>query len=643
MSVNVSRRQERLSRILVWLLSSALVLAGLYLVNRSIPRAEKKDGVYWLSEEQLQQELWLLSDASGQETSTARLVLELEGSIPCSLYLGSETGTERLLANGRPLDFLKIGRQAVGNLPPEERTVLLEYSWAQGNPLLLSSNPICIGGRELVLQRVQREENSRGLLQGFFLFSTLFALTMYMFKRSERYLLPYAVHALIPQFMAQLPFLKTVFGSIAGGQALLRFLGSPGVNAFIEYSYVFLNAVIHWLIYREFVEDRIGKHPYINYLTVCYVPLAVLTLFLPETLGGFRAFYLFYFIMYLLEGLMLLGNPVREGDEFFVLTLIAGWAVSLVFWMARTANNLGYISYPFSLGNQVALGYTFSFLICINGKFARKFHQADRLLVETRRLNDGLEQQVAERTKDLQTAMDELKTMQDNKNQFVANIIHNLKTPLFSLKGYAELLQDQTAGDDPETREYLGYIVGNVDYVQKLIQQLLLFDRLEEKRIRFQFAPILLSSFLEQLRHSAETAGREKNLHILVENELPADYSFEGDRLYLEQAVLNLLENAIRHSAADGSITLRAEELSADSGEKTLCLSVQDYGEGMSETVKSHIFERGYSHHDDGGKSSGLGLNIALCIAREHGGDLQVQSEHGEGSCFLLSLPRERK
>ena len=63
----------------------------------------------------------------------------------------------------------------------------------------------------------------------------------------------------------------------------------------------------------------------------------------------------------------------------------------------------------------------------------------------------------------------------------------------------------------------------------------------------------------------------------------------------------------------------------------------------MTESVRNHIFERGYSYHTDGGKSSGLGLNIALGIVREHGGDIRVQSEPGKGSCFEVILPQKQE
>ena len=645
MSRSRIKTEQRLSRLLIWLVSSMLVLLGLYLAKNGVLRAVEEDGLVRLSEQQLQSDLWLISDTAGRSSAQTQIRLEPEGDIACYLLLASERDAQQLRVNGHSPDYFLVGGSAVVVLPPEERSLTLVDAASRGSPLQLSSKPIFIGAQDAVIRKAEHDQSGQSLLQGFFLFSTLFALTLYMFKRSEKYLLFYAAHALIPQIMTQYPYWKAealawLSSRAAPLASALNTTFALGLSVFGQYTYVFLNALIHWMIYREFVDDRVGRRPYPIFLAGFYVLLSLLGLFVPDVFGGFSCFYALYFIVYLLEGLMLLRNPARAGDEFFVLTLIAGWAVSLMFWLARMANNLGYISFPFSLGSQVALGYTISFLICINGKFARKFQQADQLLVETRRLNDSLEQQVSERTRDLQTALDDLKTMQENKNRFISNIIHNLKTPLFSLKGYTELLLEQAGGETGEAAEYLGYISGNVDYVQKLIQQLLLFDRLEEKRIQFQYAPISMEPFLEELCRAAQTAGREKELRVQLENALPPAYSFEGDRFYLEQAMLNLLENAVHHSSKGGRILLRAEEAPASDGRPpVLLLSVRDQGEGMRPEIMGHIFERGYSHHANGGKSSGLGLNIALSIARNHGGVIDVASTEGEGSCFILKLP----
>ena len=105
----------------------------------------------------------------------------------------------------------------------------------------------------------------------------------------------------------------------------------------------------------------------------------------------------------------------------------------------------------------------------------------------------------------------------------------------------------------------------------------------------------------------------------------------------LERAVF-LLENAVRHSPEGGEILLSAEEK-----EGKVCLAVTDEGEGMTESVQSHIFERGYSYHKDGGKSSGLGLNIALRIVKAHRGEIQVWSEVQKGSRFEIRLPHRQE
>ncbi|MBR4249235.1 MAG: HAMP domain-containing histidine kinase, partial [Verrucomicrobia bacterium] len=341
---------------------------------------------------------------------------------------------------------------------------------------------------------------------------------------------------------------------------------------------------------------------------------------------------------YILEGAMLLINCVREGGEGFRLTLLAGWTVSFIVWLVRCANNLGLYSYPVSLGSYVAMGYTISFLFCINARFAGKYQQAEELLTEKTLLSQNLERQVTERTADLEEALTAVKKSEKTRRQFTMNIIHNLKTPLFSIQGYTELLSEEMKEADETAREYLSCVSGNVEYVQKLISQLLLIDRIEEKRITYQFHPISLSGFLDRLIATESAVLQDKKLQLETDNLLPADFMFEGDAFYLAQALLNILDNAIRHSPEGGKVRVTAQM-----NEGNFAISIRDYGEGMTESVRNHIFERGYSYHTDGGKSSGLGLNIALGIVREHGGDIRVQSEPGKGSCFEVILPQKQE
>ena len=205
MSRSRLKTEQRLSRLLIWLVSSVIVLLGLYLAKDAVLRAVEEGGLVRLSEQQLCSDLWLLSDAAGRSTGQATIHLELEGDIACCLYLTSEQDAQHLSINGRTPDYFLIGRGVVAVLPPEERSLTLVDSSPRGGPLLLSSNPIFIGAEDAVIRKAEHDQSSQSLLQGFFLFSTLFALTLYMFKRSEKYLLPYAVHAIIPQIMAQYP------------------------------------------------------------------------------------------------------------------------------------------------------------------------------------------------------------------------------------------------------------------------------------------------------------------------------------------------------------------------------------------------------------------------------------------------------
>ena len=638
-------------RWMVVIFTTLITVLWLYGIRHAEHEVKLENGVYVLTKEQLEEEVWLLSNfvADGNR----QLELSLGGEEACFLMVGSRQLAQKAQVNGKDPEILKSGRYYLILLPPEERRLSIRYYDERYSSLSIASNPIYVGNREKILDRLDREKKLTNSLSGAFLFSVLFSVSMFLMKRSEKYLLFYAIHALIPQLFTYQPFFSSWYAQVfPGGNAVTNFLGLPSVAGFLTCTYVFLNLLLHWLIYREFVEDRIGGRPYPFYLSVSYLIFAVISLFTRAGSHNLPVVYLLYLFGYILEGAMLLINRVREGGEGFRLTLLAGWTVSFIVWLVRCANNLGLYSYPVSLGSYVAMGYTISFLFCINARFAGKYQQAEELLTEKTLLSQNLERQVTERTADLEEALTAVKKSEKTRRQFTMNIIHNLKTPLFSIQGYTELLSEEMKEADETAREYLSCVSGNVEYVQKLISQLLLIDRIEEKRITYQFHPISLSGFLDRLIATESAVLQDKKLQLETDNLLPADFMFEGDAFYLAQALLNILDNAIRHSPEGGKIRMTAqaasgEEFAATGGNGTdlgyFAISIRDYGEGMTESVRNHIFERGYSYHTDGGKSSGLGLNIALGIVREHGGDIRVQSEPGKGSCFEVILPQKQE
>ena len=126
------------------------------------------------------------------------------------------------------------GRYYLILLPPEERRLSIRYYDERYSSLSIASNPIYVGNREKILDRLDREKKLTSSLSGAFLFSVLFSVSMFLMKRSEKYLLFYAIHALIPQLFTYQPVFSSWYAQVfPGGNAVTNFLGLPSVAGFL--------------------------------------------------------------------------------------------------------------------------------------------------------------------------------------------------------------------------------------------------------------------------------------------------------------------------------------------------------------------------------------------------------------------------
>jgi signal transduction histidine kinase len=225
------------------------------------------------------------------------------------------------------------------------------------------------------------------------------------------------------------------------------------------------------------------------------------------------------------------------------------------------------------------------------------------------------------------------------KTDFVGNVSHELKTPLTSIRMFAELLAEGRVSDPDKQSSYLTIITAEAARLTRLINNVLDFSRLErgEKKYNFQNCDLVevVRETCATLRPHLETGG------FRFACELPdAPLAVRGDRDALAQVLVNLLSNAEKYADATRDITVRAR----------LCqqplphveVSVLDRGLGVPRGAAEKIFEQFYRAHDSlnsGIQGSGLGLTLARQIARAHGGDVVYEPRDGGGSSFSLRLP----
>ena len=217
---------------------------------------------------------------------------------------------------------------------------------------------------------------------------------------------------------------------------------------------------------------------------------------------------------------------------------------------------------------------------------------------------------------------------------FVAAVSHEFRTPLSSLRQLTELLADGRVPDEGRRRAYYHRLQRETERLQRLVEGLLDFNRMEAGAHEFRFETFDAAAFLRDLARdfSEEAEGRAHRLECRIP---PPGLTVRADREALGRAIWNLLDNAVKYSPEGTTVTL---EVAAAAG--GIRISVQDEGVGIPPGQQQRIFEkfvRAPGHPDVRG--TGLGLAMAMAIARGHGGDITVCSDVGHGSTFTLTLP----
>ena len=231
----------------------------------------------------------------------------------------------------------------------------------------------------------------------------------------------------------------------------------------------------------------------------------------------------------------------------------------------------------------------------------------------------------------------ERQKMENMQTDFVANVSHELKTPLTTIKSYTETLLEGELTDSDTAKNFLSIIDGETDRMNRLVKELLLLSRLDYKQEKWFKKEINLISLINNSVTSIELGAKAKNQHLnRIFNETD-EIRVVADRDGIEQVVLNLLTNAIMYTKEGGRI-----DIDAFIRGKTACVVVADNGIGIPESEISRVFERFFRidkarSREVGG--TGLGLSISKQIIEEHDGSIELQSRLGRGTKVTVLLP----
>ena len=234
-----------------------------------------------------------------------------------------------------------------------------------------------------------------------------------------------------------------------------------------------------------------------------------------------------------------------------------------------------------------------------------------------------------------------LRRLEDMRRDFVANVSHEIKTPLTAIKGFVETLRLGNVDKPEETERFLGIIEKHVDRLSFIVEDLLSLSRIEQEdeRDAIQIEKGVILDVLKSAIQTCRSKAKEKK--IVISHICDPKLTSHFDSSLLEQALVNLLDNAIKYSEPDSAIYLKANLNDAE-----VKIIVEDRGIGIAKKHLPRLFERFYRVDKARSRNlggTGLGLAIVKHIAQAHGGNVSVESTLGEGSVFTIHLPTKQK
>ena len=252
--------------------------------------------------------------------------------------------------------------------------------------------------------------------------------------------------------------------------------------------------------------------------------------------------------------------------------------------------------------------------------------------------------EVQELTRAFNEMNNRMQTSRKSQRDFVANVSHELKTPLTSIQGFAQAILDGTA-DTPESRQQAARVIYNeAGSMHRMVLDLLDLARLDAGTLELQCAPVNLPALLNNIAEKFFPQAHAAGVSIRVESTALPVVMGDGDRL--AQVFSNLVDNALKHTPAGGNITLQARltgpSTSSGAGSE-IQVDVVDTGAGIPPEALPHIFERFYQADPSrpGGEKHGTGLGLAIVkeIVGAHSGKISVRSTPDAGSQFTVTLP----
>ncbi|MEE3037644.1 MAG: ATP-binding protein [Bacteroidota bacterium] len=264
---------------------------------------------------------------------------------------------------------------------------------------------------------------------------------------------------------------------------------------------------------------------------------------------------------------------------------------------------------------------------------SRQRGTSQKVETDLNRVNEDVDRLVNDRQKEI----DDLKNTETFRREFLGNVSHELKTPIFNIQGYIHTLLDGAINDDSVNLKYLKRTSKSVDRMISIVEDLEMISKIESDKLELEFSRWNIVSLVQELFEILEMKAVKRNISLYNDNETKSRF-VEADQDKISQVLLNLIENAIKYGKEGGQIKVRFFEM----GENIL-VEVADDGYGIPEEHLPRLFERFYRvdksrSRNEGG--TGLGLSIVKHIIDAHRQNINVRSTENIGTTFSFTLKK---
>ena len=240
---------------------------------------------------------------------------------------------------------------------------------------------------------------------------------------------------------------------------------------------------------------------------------------------------------------------------------------------------------------------------------------------------------------DKKIEIETLKVREEYRREFLGNISHELKTPLFTVQGYLSTLLDGAMNDKTLRRKYLTRAEKGVERLIYIVQDLDMISKLEIGELNLEISDFNIVRIIQNVFELLEMKASEKDIILMFDAKYAKPIIVTGDQEKIQQVITNLIVNSIKYGKEKGTTEVSIEELS----DKTIIIHVNDDGEGIEKQYVPRLFERFFRVDKSGSRAdggSGLGLAIVKHIIEAHNGKIYTQSKIGVGSQFSFTLEK---